>query len=266
VTGVLLGCETSYHRAVLTLLFRFIKLSPWLEAKVVARMQNEGLEASIGKYTAVHLRGGDKPWKCESFKGKHEDKSILPERDRMYKELWPDAASHIEYMWRRLAGTKRDHGQVVVLSDQECLKRMWHEAAARHCAEGTSNTCAAGGSAEAASKEQTQFLTKAQRRMHFMSESISDFVVMSKAELVVSDGLSLLSTMAENAQMNEDFLSECLNRRLAIEQNKGDNALARLELRARLEQKGLCRTKQALKIQPDKHPGYRKLRHALMGD
>ena len=94
-----------------------------------------------------------------------------------------------------------------------------------------------------------------------MSESISDFVVMSKAELVVSDGLSLLSTMAENAQTNEDFLSECLNRRLAIEQNKGDT-----ELRARLEQKGLCRTKQALNIQPDKHPGYRKLRHALMGD
>lgn len=155
-----------------------LRLRRWMADKVRRYMLREGLKKE--DYVVVHLRGGDKPWKCEEAATWFYKPNT--ERFQTAANKWPTLDGYIEYMKKELERTKLTL-RVVVVTDTPCLKERWNELC-------TGGSCASGSIPT----------RPKQRQRRLIENSVLDFALMSMAARVVGDGHSLFATMAEKCR------------------------------------------------------------------
>lgn len=161
---------------------QYVRLQRWMADKVRRFMLKEGLKK--GEYVVVHLRGGDKPWKCEEALTWF----YQPGKERFQDSAskWPTMSNYLAYMRQETQRLNPRNLREVVLTDTPCLKSKWYE-----------ELCSLQGEQCEVNVSQ-QLLRKHQRRL--IETSLLDFSLMSLADRVVADGHSLFALMAENCR------------------------------------------------------------------
>jgi len=133
------------------------------------------------RYVAVHLRGGDKTWRCENFTTvEHQCAWAEPgSNDHCEKSRgrWGDADAYLAEAASKLEQLNASDMPVVLLSDSPCLVQRWQEK---------------GFDGEATYGLEVQDAERAR-----ILGTLWDFMLMVRATHIVHDGHSTFSRMAE---------------------------------------------------------------------
>lgn len=134
-----------------------------------------------GRYVAVHLRGGDKLWRCENFTTvEHQCAWAAPGSNEHCDGVhgsWADADAYLADSASKLEKVNMADMPVVLLSDSPCLIQRWREK---------------GFVGEASYGLKVQDSERAR-----ILGTLWDFMLMVKATHLVHDGHSTMSRMAE---------------------------------------------------------------------